>query len=242
MVSSAARQRMRNIGAACTTARMRSSSWRARVGAGLRRRRVAPDASRAWAAALRLRPLRAGSLLLGGRLAQHRGPEPAARATSLVTVTSPPIIWQKRRLIARPRPVPPYLRVVEASAWVKALEQPAELLGRHADAGVGARGTPRASPAVAVASRRTCERDRAVLGELGGVAQQVEQDLAQLVRSACMLAEVGRRSRRSSALPFFSTSGWTVARTSSTSVGTVERSRGTAPSSRPRSSTGRGCR
>ena len=35
----------------------------------------------------------------------------------LSTVMSPPIIWQKRLLIARPRPVPPYLRVVEASAW-----------------------------------------------------------------------------------------------------------------------------
>ena len=43
------------------------------------------------------------------------------------------------RLIARPRPVPPYLRVVDASAWREFLEQPAELLGRHADAGVGAR-------------------------------------------------------------------------------------------------------
>ena len=31
---------------------------------------------------------------------------------------SPPIMRQKRRLIARPRPVPPYFRVVEASAWV----------------------------------------------------------------------------------------------------------------------------
>ena len=36
---------------------------------------------------------------------------------SLATVMSPPIIWQKRRLIASPSPVPPYLRVVEASAW-----------------------------------------------------------------------------------------------------------------------------
>jgi hypothetical protein len=29
---------------------------------------------------------------------------------------SPPIIWQNRLLIASPRPVPPYLRVVDASA------------------------------------------------------------------------------------------------------------------------------
>ncbi len=35
---------------------------------------------------------------------------------ALSTVTSPPIIWQKRRVIASPSPVPPYLRVVDASA------------------------------------------------------------------------------------------------------------------------------
>ena len=55
---------------------------------------------------------------------------------SLSTVTSPPIIRQKRRLIARPRPVPPYLRVVDASAWVNASNSRAELLRGHADAGV----------------------------------------------------------------------------------------------------------
>src|SRR5437879_613180 len=37
----------------------------------------------------------------------------------LWTVMSPPIKRQKRRLIASPRPVPPYLRVVEASACAK---------------------------------------------------------------------------------------------------------------------------
>ena len=36
------------------------------------------------------------------------------RPSSLATVMSPPIIWQKRLLIASPRPVPPHLRVVEA--------------------------------------------------------------------------------------------------------------------------------
>ena len=39
---------------------------------------------------------------------------------SLATVTSPPIIWQNRRVIVRPRPVPPYFRVVDTSACVKA--------------------------------------------------------------------------------------------------------------------------
>ena len=40
------------------------------------------------------------------------------RPASLVTLISPPIIWQNLRVIVRPRPVPPNCRVVEASAWV----------------------------------------------------------------------------------------------------------------------------
>ena len=42
------------------------------------------------------------------------------RPNSLSTVMSPPIIWQKRLLMTRPSPVPPYFRVVDASAWEKA--------------------------------------------------------------------------------------------------------------------------
>ena len=37
---------------------------------------------------------------------------------SLSTAMPPPIISQKRCVMARPRPVPPYLRVVDASACV----------------------------------------------------------------------------------------------------------------------------
>src|SRR5215472_10590737 len=37
---------------------------------------------------------------------------------SLVTVTSPPIMRASLRVMARPRPVPPYCRAVEESAWV----------------------------------------------------------------------------------------------------------------------------
>jgi hypothetical protein len=33
---------------------------------------------------------------------------------------SPPIMFTKRLLMVRPSPVPPYLRVVELSAWLKA--------------------------------------------------------------------------------------------------------------------------
>src|SRR6202048_1050246 len=53
-----------------------------------------------------------GSTIRGSRIVKV---EP--RPGSLATVMSPPIIWQKRLLIASPRPVPPYLRVVDASAW-----------------------------------------------------------------------------------------------------------------------------
>src|SRR5262245_22469652 len=40
---------------------------------------------------------------------------------SLVTVTSPPIMRASLRVMARPRPVPPKLCAVEASAWVNSL-------------------------------------------------------------------------------------------------------------------------
>lgn len=38
---------------------------------------------------------------------------------SLLTVSVPPIASASRRLMARPRPVPPYTRVVEESSWLK---------------------------------------------------------------------------------------------------------------------------
>ena len=36
----------------------------------------------------------------------------------------PPMASTRRRLMARPSPVPPNLRVVEASIWLKVAEQP----------------------------------------------------------------------------------------------------------------------
>ena len=55
----------------------------------------------------------------------------------LSTETVPPISSQKRDTIARPRPVPPYLRVVVTSACVNGSKIFSRLLRRHADAGVG---------------------------------------------------------------------------------------------------------
>ena len=59
---------------------------------------------------------RSGVRASAGRRTVKVEPCPGA----LATVMSPPIIRQRRRLIASPSPVPPYLRVVEASAWVNA--------------------------------------------------------------------------------------------------------------------------
>ena len=54
----------------------------------------------------------------------------------LSTETSPPIIWQIFRVIARPRPGAAVLARGRGVGLREGLEQPADLLGRHADAGV----------------------------------------------------------------------------------------------------------
>ena len=56
--------------------------------------------------------------------------------SSLVTPISPFIISTRRLEMARPRPVPPYLRVVEPSAWLKALKRRLLAFFVDADAGV----------------------------------------------------------------------------------------------------------
>ena len=68
------------------------------------------------------------------------------------------------------------------------LEQPAELLRRHADAGVGHGDGKPIVLARPFAPR--LERDRAALGELARVAQKVEHDLAQANRVGPHPAEI----------------------------------------------------
>ena len=65
----------------------------------------------------RLRAARLSARLAGDDLAGSRtvNVEPLPML-AVDRRSSPPIIWQKRRLMASPSPVPPYLRVVEASA------------------------------------------------------------------------------------------------------------------------------
>ena len=147
-----------------------------------------------------------------GRQADGEGASPAPG--SLSTVMSPPIIWQNCRLIARPRPVPPYLRVVEASAWVKASKQLAR--SARASCRCRCRCTRNIDPVAVRRPARGAPSSVIVpsLGELAGVAQQVEQHLPHLGQVGAHRAERRRRTATSSVLPFFSTSGWMVAATS----------------------------
>ena len=108
---------------------------------------------------------------------------------------SPPIIWQNRRLMASPSPVPPYLRVVDASAWTNSWNSLPICSRRHADAGVGDRDRHpfAARPRVA---RFDANRDRAVLGELAGVAREIEQRLPDPHLVGAHRCRCRRRSRR----------------------------------------------
>ena len=124
-------------------------------------------------------------------------------------------------MIASPRPVPPYFRVVDGVGLAERLEQLADLLRRHADAGV-AHAEARASRRP-VASRHASSVIVPALGELAGVAQEVEQALPHLGQVGVHRAEVRPRSATSSVLPFFSTSGSMVVATSPDKVGDVER-------------------
>ena len=97
---------------------------------------------------------------------------------ALATVMSPPIMRQRRRLIARPSPVPPYLRVVEASAWVNSSNSFAVCSGvMPMPVSETAMVTQSAPPSSG--RRLTSTRITTALGELAGVAGEIEQRLAE---------------------------------------------------------------
>ena len=102
---------------------------------------------------------------------------------SLSTPTSPPISCASRRVMASPRPVPPYLRVVEASACSKASNSRGSFSGAMPmPVSCTSKRTSRSSPSVFQQSG--AQGDGALLGELDGVAGVVEQGLAQPGRVA----------------------------------------------------------
>ena len=100
---------------------------------------------------------RAGSAL-GSSAHRHadreHGRSSPCRGPALSTHMRPPISSASRLLMARPRPVPPYLRVVEESTWLKDWNRRSMPVRRNADAGV-AHGEGAARPGRPAACRRT---------------------------------------------------------------------------------------
>ena len=94
--------------------KVRSTSWFTGWSSAARMRRPSPASSRPATSAGTSAPPTSGlSPIRGrGRSAMNTVPSPGA----LETVISPPKAWTSSRQMDRPRPVPPYLRVVEASA------------------------------------------------------------------------------------------------------------------------------
>jgi hypothetical protein len=93
---------------------------------------------------------------------------------SLVTVTSPPIMRASLRVIAQPG-APEALRGCPVGL-AELLEQLCLLLRCHADPGVS---HSKLDPVASVGNPARPERDLALLGELEGIAQQIEQNLPQ---------------------------------------------------------------
>ena len=118
---------------------------------------------------------RAGS----GSVNQNVLPSPG----SLSTPSVPPMAVTNWREMARPRPVPPNLRVVEESACENGVE---EALGvRHVDADAGVGDLEPDHHAVGAGVLQLgAEHDLALLGELHRVRGQVQQHLAQSGRVA----------------------------------------------------------
>ena len=83
----------------------------------------------------------------------------------------------------RPRPVPPYLRVVDESAWVKGEKIDICFSGGDPDAGVGHGEAYDASVAL-FAFQLHLQHHLTMMSELYGVAHQVENDLAKPSRIA----------------------------------------------------------
>ena len=117
------------------------------------------------------------------------------RRRSLSTPISPPISSTSCSEIASPRPVPPNLRVVELSAWVKGSNRrPRMSAGMPMPVSATSKrdAARRRSPARAASTR---DRDVAALGELDRVADEVDQDLAEARRVAAQPRGRARSTR-----------------------------------------------
>ncbi len=132
----------------------------------IRRHMQCSNLASALAACLRFRSYQAG------RRTVNTEPLPG----SLATVTSPPIMRASLRVMASPSPVPPKRCAVEASAWVNSSNSFACC---SAVMPMPVSETAKLDAVAAIAHLARRKLDLALLGELAGIAQQVEQDLPQ---------------------------------------------------------------
>ncbi len=134
-------------------------------------------------------PLRSRGIANSGRSGWRPTTKPAVKLKvlptpgSLSTRISPPIMPTRRWQMVSPNPVPPYLRVVEVSAWEKdSNSRPYCSAVRPMPV---SRTLKRISDGVGVlAEQLGGHHDFTDLGELDGVARQVDQDLPQPQRVA----------------------------------------------------------
>ena len=84
--------------------------------------------------------------------------------------------------------MPPYLRVVDVSAWVKGWKSLPTCSGGHADAGVAHREVQLDLLAGPLEQLRRSTTDLALLGELDRVVDEVDEDLAEPQRVAHQVA------------------------------------------------------
>ena len=104
-------------------------------------------------------------------------------SSRLSTPTRPPISSASSLTIARPRPLPPWRRVLDASTWVNASNT--ESNWSSAMPMPVSRTSKRSrTPCVGRAEDDHLEDDAAALGELDRVVEQVDEHLAQAHRVA----------------------------------------------------------
>ena len=131
-----------------------------------------PDAVAARAALSATSALASGAM--AGTLIAKVEPLPGV----LSTVTSPPSMRQKCLVMARPEPGPAVIARGRGLCLRERLEQPGELLRRHANPGIRHLELHHVGPLVDDPAHASVIRPR--FCELGSVAQEVEQALAQL--------------------------------------------------------------
>ena len=85
--------------------------------------------------------------------------------------------------MARPRPVPPYLRVMESSAWLNAEKRRLDLLRLQADAAV-ANGKAQGDFVLTALLQAHRNDNLALFGEFHRIAGQIHQHLAETQRIA----------------------------------------------------------